>query len=72
MVPGRTGTGLMYDIPPELPEYEDAYNALNRLVDFWSEGMHLPGWDWAQQGYPPNWPAGVGDRLRAGLFYRAR
>ncbi len=71
-VPGRTGTGLMYDIPPELPEYEDAYNALNTLVDFWREGMRVPGWDWAADGYPPGWTSGFGDRLRAGLFYRAR
>lgn len=71
-VPGRTGTGLMYDIPPELTEYEPAFTALNRLVDFWREGMRVPGWDWAQQGYPPGWQSGLGDRLRAGLFYRAR
>lgn len=70
-LPGKVGSGLMHDIPPEMAEYEDAYNALNRLADFWHEGMHVPGWNWTQQGYPPGWTSGLGDRLRAGVFYRA-
>jgi hypothetical protein len=60
------------DIPPELTEYEDAFASLNRVADFWHEGMRLPGWDWQRRGYPPGWRSGLGDRLRAGLFSRAR
>ena len=71
-VPGKIASGLLHDAPPEIREYEDAYQALDRLAGFWHEGMHLPGWNWAEQGFPPGWNSGLGDRLRAGVFYRAR
>jgi hypothetical protein len=73
-VPGQVASGLLHDAPPQLaePAYKDAYTALRRVADAWSGGLGAPGWNWSERGYPPGWSAGLGDRLRAGVFYRAR
>lgn len=67
------GTGILYDIPPELgePEYDEAVALLDAVRDLFHDGIGAPGWDWSR-GYPPEWPDRWGDRLRCGLFYRKK
>jgi hypothetical protein len=70
-IPGpHLGTGILHDIPPELgePEHAAVVEALDAVRTLWDAGLGAEDYDWSQ-GYPADWPSGVGDRLRAGWFY---
>ncbi|MDQ1684881.1 MAG: hypothetical protein QOC82_1618 [Frankiaceae bacterium] len=67
--------GLVHDEPAQLAtdeRYAGALAAIDALVRHWRDKLGAPEWDWAGRGYPPGWTSSVTDRLRAGLFYRAR
>jgi hypothetical protein len=68
-------SGLVHDEPTQLrmdDRYVEAVAAIDALAAHWRGKLGAPDWDWAGRGYPPGWTSGVTDRLRAGLFYRAR
>ena len=73
-LPGQVASGLLRDAPPELAArpYKDVRRALERVDETWQGGLGAPEWDWSGRGYPPGWFTRLVDRIRAGLFYRAR
>ena len=72
-LPRQIASGILHDIPPDMaePRYAEAMAALSRVNQLWNGGLGAPDWDWSR-GYPPGWPTSVMDRVKAGIFYRAR
>jgi hypothetical protein len=72
-LPGEVATNLLHEAPEQLEQarYAAIVTALESLNASWRNGLDAPDWDWSA-GYPPGWRGSLGDRLRAGLFYRAR
>ncbi|MBV9292181.1 MAG: hypothetical protein JO222_07005 [Frankiales bacterium] len=75
LTPVDAAPGLVHDEPQQLradDRYAAAVAAIDGLAQHWRDKLGAPDWDWAGRGYPPGWTSSVGDRLRAGLFYRSR
>jgi hypothetical protein len=64
--PGQVAPGLIHDAPDDLwyEPYTEAGETLSTLTDLFAGGLGASGWDWSQ-GFPPDWPTSLGDRLRA-------